>query len=100
MHERYSSICQSAQQTGLAHVHAEADAVRVQLTEAVLKMDAAGARERAQIEEATTAKAAAARLTEQLKYQKTRSLGNIGKLEKSKQALEMKFPRCVTRPTS
>ena len=40
------------------------------------------------IEEAATAKAEAARLAEQLKEQKARSVEVIGKLEKGKQTLE------------
>ena len=46
------------------------------------------ARERTKIEEAATAKAEAVSLAEQLKGQKVRSVEVIGKLEKSKQALE------------
>ena len=95
-----------SQQDELARVHAEADAarrqyavdlqtvqghtdrLRGQLAEAAEKLEAASIRERAKIEEAVQAQASAARLTEQLKDQKMRSVEVIGKLEKSKQALE------------
>ena len=57
-------------------------------TKAETERDEASARERAKIEEAATAKAEAARLADQLKDQKARSVEVIGKLEKSKQSLE------------
>lgn len=80
---------QLAEQTATLKANqGEADRLRGQLADAEGKLDAASVRERAKIEEAATAKAEAARLTDQLKDQKVRSLEVIGKLEKSKQALE------------
>lgn len=76
------------QAAALQAVQGEADRLRGQLAEAGEKLDAASARERAKIEEAATAKAEALRLADQLKDQKARSVEVIGKLEKSKQALE------------
>jgi len=70
--------------------HAAEDAERAHQarTKAETERDEASARERAKIEEAATAKAEAARLADQLKDQKARSVEVIGKLEKSKQSLE------------
>lgn len=74
---------------------AEIQASKRRLDEALAKVDhlrtqleAASDREKAKVEEAATAKAAAARLSDQLKEQKLRSVEVIGKLEKGKQALE------------
>lgn len=58
-----------------------------QLAEAGEKLDATSARERAKIEEAAITKAEAARLADQLKDQKVRSVEVIGKLEQGKQTL-------------
>ena len=76
------------QSAALQSSQADADRLRGQLADTVQKLDEASARERVKIEEAATAKAEAARLAEQLKDQKARSVEVIGKLEKSKQALE------------
>lgn len=72
----------------LQSVQGEADRLRGQLAEAGGKLDASSARERAKIEETATAKAEAARLADQLKDQKTRSVEVIAKLEKGKQTLD------------
>ena len=58
----------------------QAEILRIR-TEAAEKLDAAVARERAKIEEATKAKADAERLTDQLAEQKARSAESIGNLE-------------------
>lgn len=76
------------QASALRASQGEADRLRGQLADAGEKLDAIFARERTKIEEAATAKAEALRLAEQLKDQKVRSVEVIGKLEKSKQALE------------
>lgn len=76
------------QVAALQAAQAEADRLRIQLAESAEKLEAATGRERAKIEEAATAKADAARLADQLKEQKARSVEVIGKLEKSKQGLE------------
>lgn len=76
------------QSAALQSSQADADRLRGQLADTVQKLDEASARERVKIEEAATAKAEAARLADQLKDQKARSVEVIGKLEKSKQALE------------
>lgn len=76
------------QASALRASQGEADRLRGQLADAGEKLDAIFARERTKIEEAATAKAEAVRLAEQLKDQKVRSVEVIGKLEKSKQALE------------
>ena len=76
------------QATAVQASQGEADRLRGQLAEAGEKLDATSARERAKIEEAATAQAEAARLTDQLKDQKARSVEVIGKLEKSKQTVE------------
>lgn len=70
--------------------HAADDAERAHQAraKAETERDEASARERAKIEDAATAKADAARLADQLKDQKARSVEVVGKLEKSKQALE------------
>ena len=78
----------ATQAAALQAAQGEADRLRGQLAEVGEKMDAASIRERAKIEEAATAKAEAVRLADQLKDQKSRSAEVIGKLEKSKQALE------------
>lgn len=56
--------------------------------EATAQATAQAERERALIQDAATAKAEAARLTDQLKDQKARSVEVIGKLEASKQRIE------------
>lgn len=66
----------------------EAENYRGLLMEVEDKLEASLARERVKIDEAASAKAEAARLTDQLKDQKARSVEVIGKLEKNKQALE------------
>ena len=76
------------QASALRASQGEADRLRGQLADAGEKLDAIFARERTKIEEAATAKAEAVSLAEQLKGQKVRSVEVIGKLEKSKQALE------------
>lgn len=76
------------QSNALRASQGEADRLRGQLADAGEKLDATSARERAKVEEAATAKAEAARLADQLKDQKARSLEVIGKLEKAKQSLD------------
>ncbi|MDP2027499.1 DNA-binding protein [Sulfuriferula sp.] len=72
----------------LQAAQADAGRLRSQLSDAGEKLDAASVRERAKIEESAMAKADAARLADQLKDQKARSLEVIGKLEKAKQSLD------------
>lgn len=74
--------------SALQAAQADADRLRGQLAEAAEKLETVSVRERTKIEEAATAKAEAARLADQLKEQKARSVEVIGKLEKSKQGLE------------
>lgn len=58
------------------------------LADSVKNLNEAVAREQAKTEELTMAKGEAARMCDQLKDQKTRSMETIGRIEKSKQVLE------------